>query len=120
MARIFRASLAALMLTVAGLTFAALPAEARANGPWHTPWPRGGPAVGPGVPPPPCVALYPPAHYAGWTGLPAYGAFPGNPSPAYMGSLGYAHAPSWYRPNGERIGFFKYVFHGYSGVMVPW
>jgi hypothetical protein len=91
-----------------------------AGGPLHPTWPRGGPAVGPGVPPPPCIALYPPSQYAGWTGLPAYNAFPGAPTPSYMGSLGYAHAPSWYRPNGERVGFFKYVFHGYSGVMVPW
>jgi hypothetical protein len=120
MARALRGRLAAAL----GLALLATAAPAIAGGPWgdpwHTPWPRGGPAVGPGVPPPPCLALYPPSSYAGWNGLPAYGAFPGRVTPSYMGSLGYAHAPGWYRPNGERVGFFKYVFHGYSGVMVPW
>lgn len=96
-----------------------LPGPADAGGPWfgHKARPSA-----PGVTPPPtgCVALYPPAYYSGWYGLPAYSAFPGAPSPSYMGSLGYLHAPDWYRPNGERVGLFEYTFKGYSGVLVPW
>lgn len=92
---------------------------ARADGPWLGQKRR---QTVLGVTPPPtgCPALYPSSYYSGWYGLPAYAAFPGAPSPSYMGSLGYHHAPGWYRPNGKRIGLFQYVFEGYSGVFVPW
>lgn len=85
-----------------------------------------GPAHGhppiPGVVPPPtgCVRVEPGSSYAGWHGRPAHAAFPGRPTPSYMGSLGYHGAPDWYRPGGRRVGLFRYVFGGYSGVMVPW
>lgn len=103
--------------TIAVMTMAS--DVARAGGPWPGHKPR--PTVL-GVTPPPtgCVASYPSAYYSGWYGLPAYAAFQTPPSPSYMGSLGYLHAPDWYRPNGERVGPLKYIFKGYSGVLVPW
>lgn len=82
--------------------------------------PRSGLASIPGVVPTDGLVAYPSASHGGWYGMPAQAAFPGRPMPAYMGSLGYHGAPAWYRPGGHRVGLVRYIFGGYSGVMVPW
>ncbi len=77
-----------------------------------------------GVNPTRCPVPYPSVYYGGYIGVPAYGAFSdrGGPTPSYAGSLGYLHAPAWYRPGpgGRRIGPLRYALHGYSGVLLPW